>query len=195
MQVGMYLQRSIAMMAMLCGVVLFVWIQTERMLLWAGQEPEICALAKRYAMAYFPGLWPSLCFECMKRYLQAQGDTTTPLRVMIIGALAHPVISYIYVHTLGLGYDGAPAAMATTGFLLPTMLIIEIRRRKLHVETWGGWSLEMFRGWPAFLKLGAPGVLVRFPRRSRCMLWHGLTNCCYCGACMASDDCLRVVVF
>ncbi len=35
-----------------------------------------------------------------------------------------------------------------------------MRCRKLHKETWGGWSFECLEEWWIFIKLAAPGLLM-----------------------------------
>ena len=47
-----------------------------------------------------------------------------------------------------------------TQSLAPILLILYIRCRNLHQQTWGGWSFESLTEWWQFLKLGVPGFLM-----------------------------------
>ena len=39
------------------------------------------------------------------------------------------------------------------------LLLMYIKYRKLHTQTWDGWSFESLTEWWQFLRLGLPGVL------------------------------------
>ena len=49
--------------------------------------------------------------------------------------------------------------MVLSHVLSPILLIIYIKWRKLHLQTWGGWSFESLTEWWPFIRLGIPGFL------------------------------------
>ena len=42
----------------------------------------------------------------------------------------------------------------------PLLLLAYVCLRRLHRQSWGGWSWESLRGWGQFAKLGVPGLLM-----------------------------------
>ena len=50
--------------------------------------------------------------------------------------------------------------MVLANSLAPVFLTIYIKWRKLHLQTWGGWSFESLTEWWQFLRLGLPGMLL-----------------------------------
>ena len=51
-------------------------------------------------------------------------------------------------------------SMVLSTAMAPVILIIYIWYRKLHLQTWGGFSFESLTGWGEFLRLGIPGCLM-----------------------------------
>ncbi len=51
-------------------------------------------------------------------------------------------------------------ALVISNILPPFMVIGYVWYRKLHKETWGGWSFESLEEWGLYMKLAIPGVLV-----------------------------------
>ena len=52
-------------------------------------------------------------------------------------------------------------ALVISNTLPPLLVIVYVWYRKLHKETWGGWSFECLDEWGLFLKLAVPGLLMR----------------------------------
>ena len=57
-------------------------------------------------------------------------------------------------------YSGAVVSLVISNMLPPLMVIGYIWFRKLHKETWGGWSFEALEEWWLFFKLAVPGFLM-----------------------------------
>ena len=51
-------------------------------------------------------------------------------------------------------------SMVLSTAMAPVILIIYIWYRKLHLQTWGGFSFESLTEWGQFLRLGVPGCLM-----------------------------------
>lgn len=150
---GVYLQRSLAILAVFSVAVLVAWRYTYDVLLALGQEEPIAAAAQLYVDYFSPGFYPFMVFETQKRYLQAQGDTRSPMWVMLAVAVVHPCLALALVGPAGMGFAGAPLSMALSAALEVLLMTAVIVCRGLHRETWGGWTMDAFRGWGAYLKL------------------------------------------
>jgi len=82
--VGVHLQTGILVMGIFVVPVSLVWWNGEYLLLALGQDPQLAALSGIYLRYLIPSIVPGFLFECLKRYLQAQGDNchmfrTTPV--------------------------------------------------------------------------------------------------------------------
>ena len=71
--VGIILQRGILIEMLLCIPIFILWAFSEPLLIALGQDPELSALASLLIKWTMPGLVPFMIFECLKKYLQAQG--------------------------------------------------------------------------------------------------------------------------
>ena len=54
--------------------------------------------------------------------------------------------------------SGASISLVMATILSPVLLFAYIKWRKLHTQTWGGWSFECLTEWWQFLRLGVPGI-------------------------------------
>lgn len=57
-------------------------------------------------------------------------------------------------------YRGAATALAAANILTPMMMLLYMWIRKLHKQTWGGWSFESLQEWGQFAKLAIPGLFM-----------------------------------
>jgi MATE family multidrug resistance protein len=71
---GVLLQRAMLVCATVCAPVACLWLVSGPLLIAAGQEPAIAAEAACYLAACAPCLFLSVASECLRKFLQAQGD-------------------------------------------------------------------------------------------------------------------------
>jgi MATE family multidrug resistance protein len=78
--------------------------------------------------------------------------------------IASPInlgLNYIFVHTLSLGFIGAPLATSCSYWLMLLLLLGYIIVLGYGKEGWGGWQWEeCLKDWGIFLRLAIPGMLV-----------------------------------
>jgi multidrug resistance protein, MATE family len=70
---GVILQRSFIVLLLFYIPVVILWICAEPVFLTLGQEPYIARDSARFLTVLAPGGVGYIYFECMKKYLQAQG--------------------------------------------------------------------------------------------------------------------------
>ncbi|KAG0038680.1 hypothetical protein BGZ82_011151, partial [Podila clonocystis] len=119
---GLHLQRAILVLMLLFVPIAGVWLSSEHIFSLLGQEPALAQHAALFLRGLLPGAPAFLIFECVKKYLQAQGNMHASTYVLLIASPINVVLNY----SLG----------------------------------WGGWSKDALTGWPAFLKLAIPGVMM-----------------------------------
>ena len=74
------------------------------------QPEDVSRLAGVYIRRLVFGLWPMMGFEATRRFLQCQGIARPIAIVAIISDILHPLWNYLYIYTLGLGFEGAGAS-------------------------------------------------------------------------------------
>lgn len=71
---GKHLQRGLVVTAFLTIPISVVWLFAEKLLVLAGQDADIASLSSTYLMYLIPGIFPYIAYECLKRFLQGQGE-------------------------------------------------------------------------------------------------------------------------
>ncbi|KAK9764388.1 ethionine resistance protein [Basidiobolus ranarum] len=158
---GVYLQRALCIMLILFIPISCLWLNAEYLLLWLNQDPELAALSGVFMRYLLPGAFPFVCFECLKRYLQAQGIMHASTCVLLITSPLNMVTNYWFVwgKPFNLGFIGAPLATSCT-YMLMLVLLILYTKYIAGSEAWGGWSRKALEGWVPFLKLAFPGTIM-----------------------------------
>ncbi|KAJ1988345.1 ethionine resistance protein [Dimargaris cristalligena] len=159
--VGTYLQRGIVVITACHIPILLIWWNSEALLLALNQDPVIASLAGTYLRYLMLGCLPNLLFECVKRYLQAQGIMHASTLVLCIVAPLNMLTNYalVWYEPIALGFVGAPLATSITYWLMFILLVLYTAYVDGY-QAWGGWSRQGFRKLGQFLRLGLPGVLM-----------------------------------
>ncbi|KAG0363361.1 hypothetical protein BG005_001159 [Podila minutissima] len=158
---GLHLQRAILVLMVLFVPIAGVWLSSEHIFALLGQEPALAQHAALFLRGLLPGAPAFLIFECVKKYLQAQGNMHASTYVLLIASPINVVLNYALVWNkyIGIGYIGAPIATSISYWNMLILLLLYIRFVDGY-QGWGGWSKDALTGWPAFLKLAIPGVMM-----------------------------------
>lgn len=161
--VGDYCQKSILMIITCFIPVGTFWVYSEPILrlLVSDEDPNVPIMAAQYLKTVLFGVPGYIAFECGKRFVQAQGIFHASTLVLIICAPLNALLNYILVWNpvIGIGFRGAPAAVAFSQWFMATLLfcyVIFIDGRKC----WGGFSRSVFTNWGVMFKLAIPGVIM-----------------------------------
>ena len=106
-----------------------------------------------------------------KRFVQAQGNFNVGLYVLLICAPLNAVMNYVFVWKVGLGFAGAPLAVAITDNLLPLFLFLYVRFIDGY-QCWPGFTRRALQNWGPMIKLALPGLLMV---ESECLAFEVLT--------------------
>jgi len=158
--IGVVLQRALIIEFLLCIPIGILFFFSEPILLGMGQEPEVAEYAGSYCRILLICLYPIFVYECLKKYLQAQKIVKPQFVISVICNIYTIIANYVFIYPLGLGFIGSAVARATTYILFPIMAFLYIRFYTDYKESWGGWSMECFKEWKQFFKLGIPGMLM-----------------------------------
>ncbi|PWA22061.1 hypothetical protein CCH79_00010301, partial [Gambusia affinis] len=145
LRVGVILQRGIIILMLFCLPCWGLLINAEAILLCMGQEPEVARVAQLYMTAFIPAV-PGIIMPQMYTALLAN--------------IANLATNFAFLHWANLGVVGSAAANTLSQIYICVFLFAYIWWRKLHVNTWGGWSVESLQEWGSYMKLAIPSLLM-----------------------------------
>lgn len=159
--VGLHLQRAILILTILFIPIAGTWISSEYIFSLLGQEPALASLSATFLWGLLPGAPANLMFECVKKYLQAQGIMHASTVVLLIACPMNMVLNYylVWSESVGIGYIGAAIATSISQWVMLILLLVYIRFVNGH-QGWGGWTWDAFTGWREFLGLAIPGIIM-----------------------------------
>ncbi|CAG8554894.1 2841_t:CDS:2, partial [Dentiscutata heterogama] len=135
--VGVYLQRAIIINLLGFIPIACIWWESEKILIFFRQPPEISAQAALFLRYLLIGAPAYLMFVNLERYLLAQ----------------------VWYKPLSLGFIGAPISTAITYWFMFFFLVIYTKFINGY-QAWGGWSRAAFHGWKPILTLMIPGIFM-----------------------------------
>ncbi|XP_073673839.1 solute carrier family 47 member 4 [Garra rufa] len=159
-RVGIILQRSVLILLLFCLPCWGLLINTQPILLLLGQDPEVARIAQLYVVCYLPAVPAMFLHQLQVAYLQNQGVILPQMYAAIAANIANVVTNYVLLNWLDLGLYGSAAANTISQLYICLFLYLYIRRKKLHVETWGGWSCDSLQEWDGYMKLAIPSTMM-----------------------------------
>uniref|UniRef100_A0A3B3YZ82 Multidrug and toxin extrusion protein n=1 Tax=Poecilia mexicana TaxID=48701 RepID=A0A3B3YZ82_9TELE len=144
LRVGVILQRGIIILMLFCLPCWGLLINAEAILLCMGQEPEVAMFL----------------YNLQVSYLQNQGIIMPQMYTALLANIANLVTNYAFLHWMSLGVAGSAAANTLSQIYICVFLFAYIWWKKLHVNTWGGWSVESLQEWGSYMKLAIPSMLM-----------------------------------
>ncbi|XP_041850803.1 multidrug and toxin extrusion protein 1-like isoform X3 [Melanotaenia boesemani] len=161
LQVGVILQRGIIILLLFCLPCWGLLINAQAVLLCLGQDPEVTRIAQLYITAFLPAVPAMFLHNLQVSYLQNQGIILPQMYTAALANIANVVTNYISLYWLDLGVSGSAAANTLSHIYICAFLYAYIWWKKLHVTTWGGWSIESLQAWGSFMKLAIPSTLMK----------------------------------
>ena len=161
---GVHLNRAriIIMIVLLPVIVTFFWADT--ILISLAQDPVISTMARNYVVWSLPGIIALVQFDCRKRWLQSLFFSHVSTQTQVFTTCNHVLVCYILILKLNWGVFGAAMALNFTyglNFLIQEIYVNVLLKERLSIYEAPLLSIESFKGWMNFLKLGVPGTLMQ----------------------------------
>lgn len=145
---GLALQRGLVLAAGLSVPLALLWTQSERVLLLAGQAPELARAAHAYTLVQIPSIPFLLGYMALRQYLQGRELVRPAMWVIFVAngvnALANWVLIFGHLGAPPLGLVGAGIATSLTRILTLAGLVLFVRGFRLHEGAWVPWSRRAF---------------------------------------------------
>ncbi|XP_070539274.1 multidrug and toxin extrusion protein 1-like [Ptychodera flava] len=159
-KVGVVVQRALCFSVLTCILIWAMYLNGEAILIAMQVDRKIARDSAPYIHTYMSGIPGLLLFIVMSKYLQNQSIVVSVMLFTVAANLISVPIHYFFLFVLDMHLVGAALALSIVYWILGCSVLLYIRIRNLHKETWGGWSLECLRDWGIFSKLATAGVLV-----------------------------------
>ncbi|KAJ1940717.1 ethionine resistance protein [Linderina macrospora] len=158
-QVGFHTQRGLVAVTLQLVPMAILFMFIDPLLEMIGQTEQVAALCGVFLRVWLLGSWPLVAFECLKRFVQAQGIMQAGTWVMTVVCPIHIIASQqlVWSDRFGLGFVGAPLATVLTNWLLFFGLVGYIACSKAK-EAWGGLTLSCIDGIWEFYRLAIPSA-------------------------------------
>lgn len=155
---GILLQRSFLVLGLFYIPVAILWAASEHLFLLLGQSEQLSRDSAKFLTCLIPGGLGYIYFECMKKYLQAQGIMRPGTYVLLITSPISAGLNYLFVYTFGWGIFAAPFATGI-GYWLSFLGLVLYARFVAGSECWGGWSKKCVQNIGTFARLAILGVV------------------------------------
>nr|XP_046266919.1 multidrug and toxin extrusion protein 1 [Scatophagus argus] len=159
-RVGVILQRSSLILLLYCLPCWALLINAYHLLLLLKQEDEVARIAQFYLMMFLPAVPAMFLYHLQVSYLQNQGIIMPQMYTAIVANVFNVAANYILIFSLKLGVNGSAIANSLSQISLCLLLLGYIRWRKLHKQTWGGWSTDCLQEWGSYMKLAIPSAFM-----------------------------------
>ncbi|XP_075760766.1 multidrug and toxin extrusion protein 1 isoform X2 [Pelodiscus sinensis] len=144
-RVGTILQRGILILLLCCFPCWAIFINTEQTLLLFRQDPEVSRLTQIYVMIFIPAL-PAIILPQVVTGVAAN--------------LLNVAMNALFLYALKLGLVGSAWANTISQYTQAVLLFLYVWWKKIHVQTWGGWTRECLQEWGSFVRLAVPGMFM-----------------------------------
>ncbi|XP_018547678.1 multidrug and toxin extrusion protein 1 [Lates calcarifer] len=159
-RVGVILQRSSLILLLFCLPCWALLINSQNILLILYQEDEVARIAQLYVMAFLPAVPAMFLHQLQVAYLQNQGIILPQMYTAAAANIFNLGINYVLIFSLKLGVIGSAIANSLSQITICLLLFGYIRWRKLHQNTWEGWSTACLQDWGSYMKLAVPSVFM-----------------------------------
>ncbi|XP_071316837.1 multidrug and toxin extrusion protein 1 [Trachinotus anak] len=159
-RVGVILQRSALILLLFCLPCWALLMNSQNLLLLMQQEDEVARIAQLYLMAFIPAVPAMFLHQLQVTYLQNQGIILPQMYTALAANILNLGVNYILIFNLKAGVTGSAIANSLSQITICLLLFGYIKWKKLHRQTWGGWSTDCLQEWGSYMKLATPSAFM-----------------------------------
>ncbi|KAL1189196.1 Protein DETOXIFICATION 52 [Cardamine amara subsp. amara] len=156
---SLHLQRTILFLLSCSLVIVALWFNLGKIMVYLHQDPPIASLAQTYILCSLPDLLSNSFLHPLRIYLRAQGITSPITLATLAGTIFHIPINFLLVCYLGWGLIGVSMAAAASNLFVVIFLVTHVWMKGLHEPTWTRPSSECFKDWGPLIRLAIPSCV------------------------------------
>ncbi|KAG6415871.1 hypothetical protein SASPL_123290 [Salvia splendens] len=160
-RVGTFTYAAILCLFIVCLPVCVLWIYTEELLVFVGQDPLISAEAGKFTIYLIPTLFPYAILQSLVRYLQAQSLIFPMLWTSLLSLVSQLLLCWAFVFKLGLGNPGAALSIAVSYWVNVVMLVIYVKYSPACEKTRASFfSMDVLLSMWEFFRFAVPSAVM-----------------------------------
>ncbi|XP_030078257.1 multidrug and toxin extrusion protein 2 isoform X1 [Microcaecilia unicolor] len=167
-EIGFLLQRGILILLLSCFPCWAIFINTKAILLLFGQDPELARQTDVLVLILIPAVPALFINQLLEKYLRNQNIIVPQIVSGFAASILSVTLNSLCVYVLKLGIVAVMWTSVITAYSWLILLVLFILWKKLHADTWGGWSRECLQEWRVFVHFAFYSMLML------CLKWWTL---------------------
>ncbi|KAE8690920.1 aconitate hydratase [Hibiscus syriacus] len=157
---GIYLQRSAALLAMTGILLTFIYVFSKPILIFLGESPDIASAAAVFVYGLIPQIVAYAVNFPIQKFLQAQSIVAPSAYISTATLVIHFLLTWMAVYKIGLGLLGASLVLSLSWWIVVVAQFVYIVKSETCRFTWNGFSAQAFTGLPEFFKLSVASAVM-----------------------------------
>ncbi|XP_011099512.1 protein DETOXIFICATION 14-like [Sesamum indicum] len=159
-RVGTFTYGAILCLFLVCIPVSLLWIYTEKLLIFVGQDPLISAEAGRFAIWLIPTLFPYAILQSLVRYLQTQSAIIPMLWSSLVSLCFQLALCWAFIFKLNLGNAGAALSIGISYWVNVILLVLYVKYSTNCKKTRSLFSKDVFVTMREFFQFAIPSAVM-----------------------------------
>lgn len=157
-KIGKYTHAAILALVLFCVPISLIWMVMGKLLIFAGQDPEVSLAAQSYAVWMIPGLFGYAIIQCLVKFLQSQSLILPMVLSSVLTLCLHIPLCWALVFKTGLGNAGAALSTSMSYWFNVAVLGLYVKYSESCKATWAPISEDAAEGIGEFLRIGLPSA-------------------------------------
>ncbi|KAL1569411.1 protein DETOXIFICATION 14-like isoform X1 [Salvia divinorum] len=159
-RVGTFTYGAILCLFIVCLPVCVLWVYTEELLIFVGQDPLISAEAGKFTIYLIPTLFPYAILQSLVRYLQAQSLIFPMLWTSLLSLCFQLLLCWVFVFNFNLGNPGAALSIAISYWFNVVLLVLYVNYSSACQKTRASFSMDVLLTMWDFFRFAVPSAVM-----------------------------------
>ncbi|KAL6529956.1 hypothetical protein OROMI_028601 [Orobanche minor] len=159
-RVGTLTYGAILCLFLVCLPISVLWIYTEKLLIFMGQDPSISAQAGKFAILLIPTLFPYAILQSLIRYLQTQSLILPMLWSSLASLCFQLPLCWAFIFKLNLGSAGGALSIGISYWFNVIALVLVVKYSPTCRKTSATFSRDVFVTMREFFKFAIPSAVM-----------------------------------
>ncbi|XP_062022032.1 protein DETOXIFICATION 54 [Rosa rugosa] len=154
------LQRMVLILILAALPISMLWLNLERIMVFAGQDKAITGMAATYCLYSLPDLLTNTLLQPLRVFLRSQKVTKPQMYCSLVAVAFHVPLNLVLVRMMGLGVPGVAVASVLTNLNMVVLMAGYVWWGKgMTMMRWTAGIGEVCGGLGPLLKLAVPSCL------------------------------------